>query len=184
MKKIISRILVLLLALSMTAPALATEIVEVGKTAPDFELELLAGNAVCLNEDGTETDPPLFRLSDQIGKVVLINFWATWCPMCVMEMPDLEALSQTYQENLVVIGIDSGETPDVVMDFLEENGYTYNFAIDVDYELITGQYPTSGIPYTVVVDPNGYVTAIKLGAASYDELEAYVQDAMLVTGGE
>ena len=72
---------------------------EEGVEASDFEVTL---------SDGTTA----FKLSDQRGKAVLINLWATWCPPCVAEMPDLQKLSEDYAGSLVVLGINIGDNPE------------------------------------------------------------------------
>ena len=95
-------LLIAMLCLAQTA--LASEIVVpvVGGEAPDFEIQTIDGET--------------FTLSKQRGRVVLINIWATWCGPCVSEMPDLNRLAQDYEDQLVVIGINCGETEQEVID--------------------------------------------------------------------
>lgn len=165
------KLAVLLLVLAVLIPtALAEEAVpapvELGQEASDFSVELL---------DGTT-----FTLSENRGKVVYVNVWATWCPPCVAEMPAIEQLSVDYADQLVVIGLNSGEDARTVADFVEKNGYTYNFALDESYELINGMFPTDGIPYSVIIDPNGVVTTLHVGGGSdmYPVLQGYVEAAL------
>ena len=184
-KGMICLLMALAILAGMSAPANAaeTETVTLGKTAPDFEIELIAGTAYALNEDGTEPVTRIFRLSDWRGKVVVINFWATWCPPCRTEMPDMEKLSQEYADDVVFIGIDLGEEAETVLQFIEQSGYTYNFAIDATYALMES-YPTDGIPYTVVVDAEGVVSSIRLGLATYEKLKEMLQQALQPVVGE
>lgn len=137
-----------------------------GMEAPDFELELITGE--------------IFRLSDQRGKVVMINIWATWCPPCVAEMPDINRLAQDYADDLVVIGVNCGEDEDTIRQFVAENGYDYLFAADPDYTVSGRLYPTSAIPYTVIVDAQGIVVQMHRGGGEgmYEVLEDYVKKAM------
>ena len=140
--------LVLTLAL-LTSAALATQLSPVaeGQEASDFEVTL--------------TDGTTFKLSDQRGKAVLVNLWATWCPPCVAEMPDLQKLSEDYADSLVVLGVNvGGDSPEDAAAFMEENGYTYPSYVDVDYSLALGMFPSPYIPFTVVIDPNGVVRTI------------------------
>ena len=109
-------LLAVLLCLPMTALAEALPIE--GGEAPDFELMLIDGET--------------FRLSEQRGKVVLINIWATWCGPCVAEMPEIDQLASDYADELVVIGVNCGETEETVAEFVETNGFTYLFAADPD----------------------------------------------------
>ena len=158
--------LVLTLAL-LTSAALATELSPVaeGQEASDFEVTL--------------TDGTTFKLSDQRGKAVLVNLWATWCPPCVAEMPDLQKLSEDYADSLVVLGVNvGGDSPEDAAAFMEENGYTYPSYVDVDYSLALGMFPSPYIPFTVVIDPNGVVTALHSGLGTYVDFQAYVDAAL------
>lgn len=164
MKKIGILVLALLFALpSAFAISLPPMI---GMEANDFEIELIDGEA--------------FKLSEQRGKVVLINIWATWCGPCVAEMPEIDQLAEDYEGDLVVIGINCGEAEQTVIDFVEENGYGYLFAADPDYEICSQLNYTNAIPYTIVVDREGVVSALHRGGGygMYEVLEGYVLDAM------
>src|SRR5688572_14948512 len=81
------------------------------EVAWDFTLNDLDGNAV--------------TLSNLQGKWVFLNFWATWCKPCVKEMPALQEISETYADQIVVLGIDVREDPEVIKPFLERYGITY-----------------------------------------------------------
>ena len=111
-----------------------------GDTLGDFSAPLLSGET--------------FTLSEHSGKVVLINFWATWCGYCVAEFPDFQKLHETYGDDLVLLAIDSAEDQKTVQSFIDENGYTFSIALDPDRSL-SGFL--SGIPYTVLLDQNGKV---------------------------
>lgn len=113
-----------------------------------------------------------FTLSDHEGKVILLNFWATWCGPCVGEMPAFEKLQETYGEDLVLLAVNSGEDEGTVKAFLEENGYTFPVALDPRYEVAL-LYPSDSIPYTVIIGTDGKVAAIQLGAADADTMYAH-----------
>ena len=87
---------------------------------------------------------------------------------------------RTDEDDLVVIGINCGETEQTVADFVEENGYGYLFAADPDYEICSQLNFTNAIPYTIVVDREGVVSALHRGGGYgvYEVLEGYVLDAM------
>ena len=120
----------------------------------------------------TLTDGSTFTLSDHEGKVILLNFWATWCGPCVGEMPAFEQLQETYGEDLVLLAVNSGEDEGTVKAFLEENGYTFPVALDPRYEVAL-LYPSDSIPYTVIIGADGKVAAIQLGAADADTMYAH-----------
>lgn len=157
---------ILFLMMCLPTMAFASSMPTVGMEAPDFEIALLDGE--------------IFKLSEQRGKVVLINIWASWCGPCVAEMPDIDQLAKDYSDQLVVIGINCGENEQTVRSFVTENGYTYNFAADTDYYISGVLYPSQGIPYSIVVDANGIITQLHVGGGKgmYKVLEGYVLDAL------
>lgn len=121
-----------------------------GDAAPDFTAVLT---------DGTE-----FTLSEQQGKVVLLNFWATWCGPCVREMPAFEKLYGEYGEDVAILAVNCMEREDIVKAFQDENGYTFPIACDPEGD-VSLKYPSQGIPYTLVIDEEGIIQNIYVGAA-------------------
>jgi len=140
--------------------------VEVGYAAPDFEVELLGGGSA--------------KLSDYRGRAVLINFWATWCGPCVGEMPDLQRLSEAFEGELAVVAVNCSEKEEKVGAFISDNGYTFDVGLD-EGGAVQKKYPTNGIPYTIIVDPAGIITAIHLGASS-DMFSVYEKDINAALG--
>lgn len=136
---------------------------EVGYTAPDFSVELLTGETV--------------KLSDYRGKAVLLNFWATWCPPCVSEMPDIQKISEAFSGDLVVIAVNLSEQKNKVNGFISEKKYTFNVGLDVDAS-IQAKYPTEYIPYTIIIDANGVITKTHIGANSYSGFEEDIKAAL------
>ena len=122
----------------------------VGDAAPDFTAVLT---------DGTE-----FTLSEQQGKFVLLNFWATWCGPCVREMPAFEKLYGEYGEDVAILAVNCMESEDIVKAFQDENGYTFPIACDPEGD-VSLKYPSQGIPYTLVIDEEGIIQNIYVGAA-------------------
>lgn len=118
--------------------------------ATDFEVTLVSGDTV--------------KLSDFRGKKVLLNFWATWCGPCVQEMPAFQQLTEEYPDDFVMLAVNCGDTAQDVESFVEENGYTFNIALDETME-VSSLYPTSSIPLTIIVDEEGYITYASYGAA-------------------
>lgn len=135
-----------------------------GDMALDFELKMINGET--------------FKLSEQRGKVVFLNIWATWCGPCVMEMPAIEQLANTYPEELVVLGVSCDSSEDLVKAFVEQQGYTYNFAWDGNY-LVSGLlYPSYAIPNSIFISPDGVITSIITGAATYEMMEQRFLEAL------
>lgn len=133
---------------------------EVDFAAPELTLIDLAGNTV--------------SLKDHLGSVVLVNLWATWCPPCKQEMPALEAFYKKYKnDGFVLIGIDQEETRDVVQPFVDEFGLTFPIWLDIDW-LAEREFSTSNLPSSYVIDRNGRVRLMWIGAISKSNLEKYV----------
>ena len=122
--------------------------------APDLVLTDMAGKKV--------------TLADLKGKVILLNFWATWCPPCREEMPTLETLYQTYKDhkNFVFLSVDSSEPKATVADFLAKNPYHFPVLLDLN-GAVSAEYGISAIPTTYLIDPQGKVVAGVRGAFNW-----------------
>ena len=136
------------------------KVLKLGDEAPDFTATLRDGST--------------FTLSDHKEEVVLINFWATWCPPCVAELPDFEKLVGDNIDNFTLIAVNCMEDEKTVDDFIEKNGYTFNVAYDPE-DMIGMKYPTDGIPYTVIVK-NGIIKKIYLGRNKYDTFKKVIEE--------
>ncbi|MFQ5859393.1 MAG: TlpA family protein disulfide reductase [Anaerolineae bacterium] len=119
---------------------------EVGQPAPDFTLELYAGGEL--------------TLSELRGKVVVINFWASWCDPCRDEAPDLERIWREYKDRGVVfIGVDYVDVETDARDYLAEFDVTYPNGYD-NAQRISRAYRIRGVPETFFVDKNGNIAPI------------------------
>lgn len=117
----------------------------------------------------TLTTGETFTLSDYEGKIILLNFWATWCGPCVREMPAFPRLQETFGDDLVLVAVNCGEDEETVTAFLEENGYEFKVILDPEYA-VSDLYPSDGIPYTLIIGPDGTVAHITVGAADADTM--------------
>jgi thiol-disulfide isomerase/thioredoxin len=125
--------------------------------APDFELTDMQGNAV--------------RLNDYRGKVVLVNFWATWCPPCVEEIPSLGRLQQKFStEELVVVSVDVGEEKASVQEFLKKVPARYPVMLDPDGRTVA-DWNLRAFPTTFVVDREGRISLAYFGGLQWDSSE-------------
>ncbi len=123
--------------------------------APDFTLQ---------GDDGKA-----HRLSDYRGKVVLLNFWATWCPPCRYEMPSMERVHRKVRaENIVILAVNVGESEDTVFEFTGKYPVTFQLLLDTDGTVIKN-YPVIGLPTTFVIDPRGIVTHRAVGGREWDD---------------
>ena len=127
--------------------------------APGFVLDSLSGTRLGLAE---------YR-----GRVVLLNFWATWCPPCLEEMPSMEALYQRLrQRGMVVLAVSSDEgPPDSVRRFTERLGVTFPVLLDRD-GAVSASYGARNLPASFVLDRGGRVIAAALGARDRGSADA------------
>jgi thiol-disulfide isomerase/thioredoxin len=109
-----------------------------------------------------------FRLSAHRGKVVFINFWATWCPPCREEMPSMERLYMRLRDRrfaMVAVSLDASSP--VVTSYLAEGRFTFPVALDPKMDL-ANSYGVRALPATFIVDPRGELVAMALGPRSWD----------------
>ena len=118
-----------------------------------------------------DVDGKRHRLSDYRGRVVIVNFWATWCPPCRAEMPSMQrAWEQIRDEGIVMLGIDVGEDEDTIFQFTANYPVDFPLLMDLDAS-VTGAWPVRGMPTTFVVDPEGRIAYRAIGAREWDEPE-------------
>lgn len=98
-------------------------------------------------------------------KVVLVNFWATWCPPCVAEMPSIQKLYDDYKDKVVFVLV-SNEKPDLIQNFLNKN--KYSFPIYQELSQAPSEFATTSIPATFVLDKQGAIVIDKRGAADWN----------------
>ncbi|MGK0189336.1 MAG: thiol-disulfide isomerase/thioredoxin [Verrucomicrobiales bacterium] len=148
-------------------PALELE----GKAAPQIALSLL---------DGGE-----FKLSEMKGKIVIVDFWATWCGPCVAAMPVLLKIAKEYEANgVVLVGANQGEDNATVQKFLKEKKWELTVAMDPDGQS-GAAYKVTGIPQTVIIGKDGMVKKVHIGFRP--DLEALLKgelDEMLKEAAE
>lgn len=130
-----------------------------GSVAPSFRLPALAGG---------EVDLASYR-----GKLVVLNFWATWCPPCVQEMPSLERLHRTLgREGLVVLTVSADEDEAELRRFVSEHALTLPVLRDPGGRVAASSYHTTGYPETFTLDGTGVILEHVVGPAEWDAPEA------------
>ena len=108
-----------------------------------------------------------FTLAENLGKPIFLNFWTTWCPPCIAEMPDMERLQQTLGDSLQIVGINLQESPATVRRFIQNRGFTWTFLLDLRRE-IGNAYNVEGIPVSLFIDANGRIVHRFNGARNYE----------------
>ncbi|MCS7052155.1 MAG: TlpA family protein disulfide reductase [Ignavibacterium sp.] len=147
-KKLIFRTLILLITVSFIQYTFANP--TDNKKAPEFSLKTLEGKTV--------------KLSDYKGKIVIIDFWATWCPPCRKGIPDLVDLQKTYSKELVVIGIslDQERTIKDLKPFIQNYGINYPVVLG-DEKVVRDYGGVNAIPTSFIVDQKGFIVDSHVG---------------------
>lgn len=133
--------------------------IAVGKEAPNFTLK---------NLDGEEVS-----LEDYRGKIVLLNFWATWCGYCDKEMPDMQKLSKE-NDDVVVLGVDVMEEKEIVEDYIEKGGYDFEVVLDEKGD-VARRYLVQYFPTSYFIDKDGIMVGWKTGMLTGPEMNEAVK---------
>ncbi len=137
----------------------------VGKPAPNFTLTNLDGRQI--------------SLSDYRGKVILLNFWATWCPACASAMPEQEQIYRRYSQtggDFIVLGVNLQENPAWVRQFVDKLGITFPILLDEDGSITNRQYQAPGIPTSFLIDRQGVIFYRHIGPMSGEILIAKLKE--------
>lgn len=124
--------------------------------APDFELETIDGGKI--------------RLSEMRDKYVILNFWATWCGYCVIEMPDLQKLQEAHKDDLLVLTVNVGESKEDVVKFMEENNLDLTVVLDEKMN-VANTYGIRSYPTTISVNKKGEAVRGYVGMLTYEQME-------------
>jgi len=139
---------------------LAAAQVGAGETAPDFTVQTFDGQTV--------------KLSDLHGKVVLVNFWASWCVPCSQEAPDLENTWRQYKDRGVVfVGVDYVDTETEARTYLTHFNISYPNGADLGTR-ISQAYRIRGVPETYIIDRSGTLRATFIGPTTQDQIQAKI----------
>ncbi|MBI2546374.1 TlpA family protein disulfide reductase [Candidatus Woesearchaeota archaeon] len=141
--------------------------IEIGAQAPNFILQDLDGK--------------LIKLSDFRGeKVVVLNFWASWCPFCLDEMPDFEAVGKKHEDDAVILGVNRGEKKEIAFSYAKENlpvSVTYPILLDSN-EDVSNVYILRGMPVTYFINKEGIITNRFFGKITKEIMEQEIKKAL------
>ncbi len=136
-----------------------------GKTAAPFKLARL----------GAASDAPAVALDDYKGKVLVLDFWATWCGPCRRELPSFEKLSkESAGQDVVVLTVNMAESADTVAQFMKEAKYTFPVLLSED-KAMPEKYGVAAIPTTVVIDKTGKIVDYHVGVQEEDKIRAAIE---------
>jgi thiol-disulfide isomerase/thioredoxin len=161
--------LAVLLAVLATVPLIRGEQVPatgrlVGRPAPAIDASDLDGRRWTLGEAG--------------GRLVWINFWATWCPPCRTEMPAMQALAERHPEDLLILGVNWGEERSAVADFVDRYAIGYPILLDPKLENYYRWAPDDGLPRHYFVGPDGTVLREVIGPLEPDAMTQVLDDLL------
>ena len=127
--------------------------------APEFTLTTLDGTSVAS--------------SDLRGKAVLVNFWATWCPPCRSEMPDIESAYQAHRDQFVVLAINDAEDGGTVKQFVDQFHFTFPILLDRD-GAVAKRFQVQALPTSFFIDRNGVIRAANVGQMDRAYIETQI----------
>ncbi len=151
MKTKLLLVLIIISSIAFILPGCSKSCPDIGSSAPDFTLETTDGGSL--------------SLSDFQGKIVILNFWATWCVPCQSEMPHFQAVHNEHSgKGVALLSIDIQESPSQVKEFADSNGLTFPLLLDRQAEVAQKYCLPSALPITLFIDAEGIIRARKVGA--------------------
>ena len=146
-----------------TGPTPLTTAPYVGQLAPDFTLTATDGRTITLSDYTTNRGTP-----------VILNFWATWCPPCRVEMPYFESAHNLYDEEVAILGLNQAESAATIAAYAGERGLTYPLLVDADMK-VNNLYGVLNLPTTIFIDRNGVVREVLIGTMSQGVLDDRIE---------
>jgi len=137
------------------------QVPELGSSAPTFELISLSGEQISLEQ--------------YKGQAVLINFWATWCGPCRLEMPLLQEYQAEYDSEMVVLAVNVGESPQDVQGFVDEMGFDLTVLMD-ETNSVEALYQVRGLPSTFFIRKDGIIQFLHIGMLTEGQLIGYLDE--------
>jgi thiol-disulfide isomerase/thioredoxin len=169
----------------LLAAALAVTLLTQGKSDPASDTNVIeypvGHRPLAPDFTGTSLTGAAIKLSSYRGKILVLNFWGSWCAPCRDEAPTLEVLDEQYSsKGVAFLGDDVGDTPTNALAFTSTHDITYPSINDQGYQIVqdlSQVVPVSDTPTTVVIDKTGHVVGMVLGTITYGELTTLLHDA-------
>jgi thiol-disulfide isomerase/thioredoxin len=149
-------------------------------TAPsssdEFDDSKAIGKAASLNYTVKDMNGVDVHLASYKGKIILLNFWATWCTPCKEEIPDLITLQTQYKDDIVVLGFSVDEKPEDLKNYAAKYQMNYPVLVGAGHENIQEAYgPLWGIPVTIIIDRDGRIAKKQSGIRSLEQFEREIK---------
>jgi cytochrome c biogenesis protein CcmG, thiol:disulfide interchange protein DsbE len=148
--------------LAAAVPVCAMQVAEVGKAAPAFSVTGVDGNKVTLQQFN--------------GHPVYVNFFATWCPPCKLELPNIVKSYPAYKAHVVFVGLDQEESLDLLKPFIKQYGIQY--PVGIDQGQVGAAYGVAALPQSIFIDKHGVIRAIWRG---YMPPNVFARDMALIS---
>lgn len=132
----------------------ATEELAINKPLPNFEFQTLAGDTI--------------RVEDYKGKIIMLNFWATWCTYCDQEMPDLETVNQ--YDDVVVLALNSRESKEIVEEYINQGAYTFDVILD-EVGYYSDLFYINSFPTTFFINEEGLLLGAVPGMMALEDMD-------------
>ncbi|PQJ95921.1 peroxiredoxin family protein [Chromatium okenii] len=137
--------------------------------AEQLPLQLVDGQPLAPQFNLPGTDGKMYRLTDYRGKPLILNFWATWCPACLAEMPSLQRAHHALaRDGIPVIAINVGEDAETVAEFTQRMPLPFPLPLDQN-SAVAQRYPLIGLPTTFIIDAKGKIIFSALGEYTWDD---------------
>jgi len=163
----------ILIFFGIMRPDFSSKIIELDQRSSSLRLPTL--NAPAPNFELKDVSDEIHSFEEYRGKPVLLNFWATWCAPCRIEMPVLQKSFEEYDGELSVIAINNAESKEDVQAFVDEFGLTFDVLLDPE-AAIQHLYQISGYPTTFIIDSDGAIRMRHIGLISDDQLDRYLTE--------
>jgi thiol-disulfide isomerase/thioredoxin len=163
-------------ALALTLVSLAPGIDDQASAKGTPEDAAMAGRPAPLNYTLKDMNGVPVSLASFKGKVIVINFWATWCPPCEVEIPDLVELQKAYSDDIVILGVSIDDTVEMLKPFASERQMNYPVLVGLGQEDMQNAYgPMYGLPVSVFISRKGVIARRHTGILSKDQFEREIK---------
>ena len=145
-------------------------------TPGDLDDTKVVGKMAPLNYTLKDMNGADVRLSSFKGKVILLNFWATWCHPCKEEIPDLVALQEEYKDDLVVLGFSIDDKPEELKEYAVKYAMNYPVLVGAGHENIQEAYgPMWGVPVTIIIGRDGRIAKKQSGIRTHEQFDREIK---------